>query len=117
MKFKIDENLPAEVAEILARAGHDARTVFDEELTGQGDKTIAQVCQAEQRVLLSLDLDFADIRAYPPRDYVGIITVRSKRQDKRSVLELVEGVIKALEREPLVQKLWIVDEQRIRIRE
>lgn len=117
MKFKIDENLPAEVAEILARAGHDALTVFDEELTGKDDRTIAQVCQAEQRVLLSLDLDFADIRAYPPRDYAGIITVRSKRQDKRSVLELIEGVIKALEREPLVQKLWIVDDQRIRIRE
>ena len=28
-KFKVDENLPAEAAELLAGAGHDAATVFD----------------------------------------------------------------------------------------
>jgi hypothetical protein len=30
MRFKIDENLPIEVAELLRTAGHDALTVFDE---------------------------------------------------------------------------------------
>ena len=32
MKFKIDEDLPAEVTADLRAAGHDADTVFDEGL-------------------------------------------------------------------------------------
>ena len=34
MKFKIDENLPAEAADILKSAGFDAQTVGDENLSG-----------------------------------------------------------------------------------
>jgi hypothetical protein len=34
VKFKIDENLPAEAAEILKSAGFDAHTVADEDLSG-----------------------------------------------------------------------------------
>jgi predicted nuclease of predicted toxin-antitoxin system len=34
VKFKIDENLPAEAAEILKSAGFDAHTVSDEDLAG-----------------------------------------------------------------------------------
>ena len=48
MKFKIDENLPAEVAKILARAGFDAHTVADENLSGTDDDTVAttSLCMA-----------------------------------------------------------------------
>ena len=37
MKFKIDENLPADVAEILEHSGYDAVTVLDQQLVGMGD--------------------------------------------------------------------------------
>ncbi len=117
MKFKIDENLPVEVADALRLAGYDASTVFDQNMAGTADRNIASVVQREQRALLTLDLDFADIRNYPPQQFSGLIVIRAKRQDKTSVLAIVERVIKALERETLNRKLWIVDEQRIRIRE
>jgi predicted nuclease of predicted toxin-antitoxin system len=32
MRFKIDENLPVEVAELLRHAGHDALTMWDQHL-------------------------------------------------------------------------------------
>jgi len=32
MQFKVDENLPIEVAELLNVAGHDALTVLDQKL-------------------------------------------------------------------------------------
>ena len=86
MKFKIDENLPVEIADFLTRAGHDAVTVGDEALTGQIDNVIVQACQEEERALLTLDLDFADIRSYPPQRHFGLVIIRSKRQDKRSVM-------------------------------
>ncbi|MBI4317283.1 MAG: DUF5615 family PIN-like protein [Chloroflexi bacterium] len=45
MKFKIDENLPVELAELLCAAGHDAQTVQTEGLGGQRDRVIAEVCR------------------------------------------------------------------------
>lgn len=40
MKFKIDENRPVELATDLQLAGHDADTVFDEDLAGATDLII-----------------------------------------------------------------------------
>lgn len=116
MKFKIDENLPIEVADLLQQVGHDAVTVYDQNLVGEADENIATVCQSEKRAIVTLDTDFADIRAYPPEAYLGIIVMRLKRQDKPYVLDIVKRWIKALSEEPLESHLWIVDERQIRIR-
>ena len=117
MKFKVDENLPVEVAELLRRAGYDAATVFDQKLGGEADRTIAAICRLEQRAILTLDLDFADIRTYPPSQYAGLIVLRVKQQDKPFILAIIARIIRLLASEALVGKLWIVDEQRIRMHE
>ena len=116
MKFKIDENLPIEIAELLRQAGYDAATVYDQNHVGKADADIASICQLEQRAVVTLDLDFADIRAYPPRQYSGLIVMRLKQQDKPYVLEIAKRLIKALSIETLTGHLWIIDEKRIRIR-
>jgi predicted nuclease of predicted toxin-antitoxin system len=116
-KFKVDENLPVEVAELLKRAGYDALTVQDENLAGRHDAQIATVCRVEKRALVTLDTDFADIGAYPPKEFSGFVVLRLKRQDKRHVLEVFNRLVKMLPTEKLERQLWIVDEDRIRIRE
>ena len=82
MKFKLDENLPAELNPLLRQRGHEAHSVRDEHLEGSPDEAIAQTCHSEQRILITLDLDFADIRLYPPEESPGIIVLRLSRQDK-----------------------------------
>jgi predicted nuclease of predicted toxin-antitoxin system len=116
MFFKADENLPVEVAGLLRQHGHDAVTVGDQQLAGPPDVDIAQVCRAEQRAIITLDLDFADIRAFPPGDYAGIIVLRPSVQTIPTVLRLIGQVIAHLASEPLAGHLWIVDDNRIRIR-
>ena len=69
MKFKIDENLPTELAGLLQQKGHDAISVVEQELGGKPDTAIASVCQNEKRALVTLDKDFADIRHYSPREF------------------------------------------------
>jgi len=66
---------------------------------------------------VTLDLDFADIRAYLPVDYAGVIVFRLRRQDKPHILEVCAQLLLLLARQPLTQRLWIVEEDRIRIRE
>jgi predicted nuclease of predicted toxin-antitoxin system len=117
MQFKIDENLPAEVAESLRAAGHDALSIHDQQLVGSLDPHVAAVCQSEERALLTLDLDFSDIRAYSPGSYHGIIVLWPRNQSKPTVLSLIAQRIPLLAAEPLSGNLWIVQENGLRIRE
>jgi len=64
MNFKIDENLPSEFVDLLTHAGFSADTVVQENLQGAADSAVANICQKESRILLTLDLDFSDIRTY-----------------------------------------------------
>jgi predicted nuclease of predicted toxin-antitoxin system len=116
MKFKTDENLPVEVAEAMRAAGHDAVSVLEQDLGGWADPSVAEICRSEGRVLVSLDADFADVRAYPPQDYPGILVIRLKRQDKESILAVVPRILRMLQLESIERRLWIVTGERVRIR-
>jgi len=117
MRFKTDENLPEEFAEVLRAAGWDAATVVEQRLNGGVDPQIAAICQAESRILVTLDLGFADIRMYPPAQYPGLIVLRPAAQDKPSVLALANRLVMALRNRAMNHELRIVDDRRIRIRE
>ena len=116
MRFKVDENLPVEVAAALNAAGHEADTVNDEGLQGKPDATIAEVCALEGRILVTLDLGFADIRTYPPQAAPGFIVMRLTRHDKEYVLRVIQGLFTLFDQEPLEHHLWIVEDTRVRIR-
>lgn len=115
MKFKVDENLPIECAEMLTLARHDALTVSGQNMQGAPDLSLARICQQEGRVLVTLDLDFADIRAYPPAEFPGFIVLRVVRQDKRHLLDVFRRVIPLMERENPQNRLWIVEESCVRV--
>ena len=116
MKFKIDENLPTELAVLLSEAGHDAATVHDQSVGGIEDARLVSLCREEGRAMVTLDLGFADIRLYPPSDFHGLVVLRPNRQDKSSVLKLCQRLITSLKGEDLTGLLWIVEEDRVRIR-
>jgi predicted nuclease of predicted toxin-antitoxin system len=59
MKFKLDENLGSRIADLIAQSGHDVATVTREKLSGASDARLFDICVAERRCLISLDLDFA----------------------------------------------------------
>jgi predicted nuclease of predicted toxin-antitoxin system len=116
VKFKVDENLPEEVIAELRAHQYDAMGVANQGLAGKDDSVIAMCVQGEARCLITLDLDFSDLRAYLPSDYHGIIVIRSKKQDKATVLALVKKFVPLLATESVARRLWIVEEDRIRIR-
>jgi predicted nuclease of predicted toxin-antitoxin system len=114
--FKIDENLPQDAAELFRSHGFDAETVQQESLAGADDAVIAGTIQRERRILITLDLDFSDIRTYPPEHYSGIIVLRPKAQDKIAIITLLRRLLRALENNRPDQALWIVEPDRIRYR-
>lgn len=116
MKFKVDENLPIEVAQVLREAGHDVYSVHEQGLVGAKDHVLAELYQSEKRAMVTLDTHFADIRTYPPENYSGLIVLRLAHQDKPHVLEVISRALKLLSSETLEGELWIVDEKRVRVR-
>jgi predicted nuclease of predicted toxin-antitoxin system len=117
VKFKIDENLPVETAEILKKSGFSADTVADEDLSGSDDEAVASRSRSEGRILVTLDLDFANIQAYPPGTHSEIIVFRLKRQDKATLLAYVRRLAAALPHRSPAGELWIVGGNRIRFRQ
>ena len=117
MRFKLDENLSPTIAGLLAGAGHDATTVAEQGLAGAEDPDIASVCLDEGRILVTFDLDFADVRAYPPHRYPGLIVLRISSQAPRRQMEVVSRILPSLSGRSLNGQLWIVEDSRIRIRE
>ena len=106
MRFKIYENLPVEVVDVLTTGGHDALSVVDQGMRGTADPDVVAVCISEDRCLVTLDTDFS-----------GIIVFRLAQQDKRSVVAVSSRLVAALESQAPDGALWVVDEQRIRVRE
>jgi len=118
VKVKIDENLGRGVAELFRRAGVAVSTVPEEGLSGAGDEAVIEVCRAEDRALVTLDLDFANPLRFPPQRYAGIVVLRNPPGGGRDELEALVGqAIAALAERPVSGLLWIVRPDRIRVYE
>jgi predicted nuclease of predicted toxin-antitoxin system len=73
VKIKLDENLPDDLAVLLRAAEYDVSAVTEEGLAGYDDPPVLEAATAEDRVLVSFDLGFADIRRYPQGTHAGIV--------------------------------------------
>ncbi|MBK7954707.1 MAG: DUF5615 family PIN-like protein [Candidatus Accumulibacter sp.] len=117
LRFKLDENIPRRVEPALRDLGHDVETALSEGLAGAADPDILAACKAENRLLVTLDLDFSDIRVYPPGSHRGVWVLRPADQAFTSVLNLVLAGVRLSAIERTAGQLWVIDEKRVRIRE
>jgi predicted nuclease of predicted toxin-antitoxin system len=116
VKFKLDENFGTRTQGIFKEAGHEVHTVRQESLQGTPDEQLYEVCRAEERCLVTLDLDFANVIRFPPDQPGGIVVVRIPRNPSLPVLEqLVQQFLKTLDRISVENKLWIVEMGRVRV--
>ncbi|MEW6353532.1 MAG: DUF5615 family PIN-like protein [Pseudomonadota bacterium] len=116
MKFTLDENLGRGIARILREAGHDTSTGYDQKLSGKDDQTIYDVCQREQRCLVTLDLDFGNVLRFPPEPTAGIVVLRPDNKATISTITaLARQLVVGLKQENLSGRLWIIETGRIRV--
>lgn len=116
MKFKLDENFGSRTQGLFSAAGHDVQTIHGEELQGCSDQHLYKVCCEERRCLVTLDLDFADVTRFLPKQSNGIVFIRVPRNPSLTLLEkLVDRFLQTLYEIPVEDKLWIVETDRIRI--
>ena len=102
---------------MLRAAGHDAEHALEESLGGAPDSKLSEVARREGRAVITLDLDFADIRRFPPAKYAGLIVLRPEAQHRTRLIQVFDHVVRLLPTETLKHRLWIVDEAGVRVRE
>lgn len=115
MKFKLDENVHSDLLLLLSAEAHDACSVFTQGLSGSEDSRVWAACLREERALVTQDLDFADVLAYPPEGTQGIVVLRGRDTRPDTQLLLGRTLVARLREDTPVGRLWIVEPGRIRI--
>ena len=118
MRFLIDANLPRAAILVCQKFGHQVEFARDIGLAAASDAQIAERARESGAALLTRDLDFADVRRYPPDQYSGIVVLRLP--DTTVALEIARVLERFLMEpgflEPLAGRLAIIEMDRVRFR-
>jgi predicted nuclease of predicted toxin-antitoxin system len=116
LRIKLDENLRQTAVELLAAAGHDVSTVALQGMTSSTDQQVFAACSAERRILVTLDLDFANPAHFPPATSAGIAVCRIRGSNRKATtLACMRQLIGALASTTIAGQLWIVETTRVRV--
>jgi predicted nuclease of predicted toxin-antitoxin system len=116
VRVKLDENIPVGLVAEFAAAGHDATTVSGQGLSGASDPQVWQAVQNERRLLVTMDLDFSDMRRYPPGSHAGILLLRPHRDGRKAIIGLVTALLECESLDGLAGCLAVADEAQTRVR-
>lgn len=118
MRFLLDANLPRTALATVKEAGHEAEFARDIGLAAAPDSEISAHARNTQAALLTRDLDFADIRRYPPHQHCGIVVLRLPDDAiARDIALVLERFLKESQfMNSLPGRLAIVEPERVRFR-
>ncbi len=116
MKFLADEHISPKSVSFPRGLGFEVVHVRAIGLKGGSDEEIMEYATRDDRVLLTNDRDFADIRNYPPGTHKGIIRMRLPIMSPKAVNLCLESLLKKLTQQDIQGNLVITDGEKYRIR-
>ena len=115
MRFLIDQPVSPLLAEWLVENGHNAFHLRDRGLSRLPDEEVFRLGEAENRIIVTADLDFSRIIALSGQDAPGLILFRAGPVTDRQMLEMLERVIGNVPEERLNRSVVVVDRSSFRI--
>lgn len=116
MLIKLDENLPAVLADTLREFGHDVDTTPSEGLAGHDDNDIWEAVQRTGRFLFTQDLDFSDARKFAPGTHPGLLLLRLEHPSRQELIEHVKRILQTEDIEAWRGCVVVATERKIRVR-
>ena len=116
MRLKLDENLSRHLKQVLASLRHDVTTAGEENLLSQPDTVVGRAAKSEARMLLTLDVEFGDLRKYPPGSYPGIVLFRPRSLGPLAVNGFVREFVAGTDLCWLEGCVVVVEPLRVRVR-
>ncbi len=117
MRLLLDENLSPQQALILRSQGHDAIAVIDIGLSGAPDEAIRAFAIETGRILLTLDVDFANMLRFPPADTPGVIRLKVHPPSEAAIRDQIQQTLALLSDRPIAGCLVVAHGGIIRIRQ
>jgi len=116
MHLLVDENLQKPTLAFLRSLGRDVIGVEEAGLSSIDNLVIFEHARQTQRVLLTYDIDFADIRQLVGKHHAGIIRLRISNQRLPYMQPILGATFDCLVDLDLRDTLVTVSDKRIRIR-
>lgn len=93
MKFLLDMGISPSVGGWLKATGHQAKHLADENLDRLSDPEILEKARAEDRVLLTHDLDFADLLAAGGESLPSVVILRLRNMKAKHQISSIDHVV------------------------
>jgi predicted nuclease of predicted toxin-antitoxin system len=116
MRFFCDQNITLETVDFLRGVGHDVVGTRDVGLAEAPDDEVLAFAIREERVLVTYNADFGDIRLFPIGTHAGIIRLRMSDQVAEILHPVLQQALASLADRDLSGKLVTVTKTTIRIR-
>jgi predicted nuclease of predicted toxin-antitoxin system len=116
MSILVDHCVPRKFLRLIRDWGYDASLLTDYLAGDADDEAVLALAQRLDAVLLTADLDFANILNYPPGNYAGIMVMRYGADSEAGLILTVRRALEDLYRDALRGILVIIEPQRYRIR-
>lgn len=119
MKLLVDECVLGKTIELLKVAGYSVITLKELGKTSVTNGTIINIAKKQRAVIVTNDLDFANLILYPLGTHPGIIILRPRLdtlQAINDVHKILMRLLKELKPTEIEKSLIIVDRNKYRIR-
>jgi len=116
VRFLTDENIPRDVVRMLRDLGHDVMDVREQGMGGAADDDVSEAAKSGDRILVTMDTDFANILQYPPHEYAGVIVLRVPRPTRHRIAEALKEFLAVVNEKDIEHSLVIVGPGAYRVR-
>ena len=117
MRFLLDADIPRSSARVLRKLGHEVLDVRDINLGGATDEEIMKYAKQNNFILVTRDIEFANILRYPKDSHVGIVVLRLPFDfTSEQINSMLNDFIESIKVQELMNNVTIVELGKYRIR-
>lgn len=115
MKFLVDQPVSPILVDWLRKSGHDAYHVRERSLSRSPDSDLFERAVAEDRIIITADLDFCRIIALSGIESPGLILFRGGSLTDDQMLKLLKTVLERVSEDQLSRSVVVIDRGTLRV--